>query len=563
MLSLCPAELDRNKDQAGNGSEELSEKEKSSAQPGNLETPEAELVQGLLNLHNDGSTHTSSTSFEHDKALPRRYPTPHRPPGLNTGDSPSDTGAEPISSVPIWRQQSGRQRSLAPNRLGHSTPNPRMAGADSVQHGCFVDQGLGRYDTSNIRGTEEPDDVEFVASHRQEPEIPMPPSAQPQRRQHSAPTRAPPSRLRYTNYNSDDDDSEDEDDDEQMEEQARVGVILPRVRSTDYHCSQDDENDERAARSRLSPTEMNSSTVRDPLVRSSTRRSNSHRDLYALRGQLPIQSTPTRTIVKDTHSSRISPSLPYRPSSFAVSDSEVPTQRDTQTALPTPATPKSRLLNTYSKSTSRIGVSRREILDPDNPAFRPGFRDQFSPEPEWESQQRRHRDGQEKRKNDSRSKRKGSTSFWPSTGTVPPTPDEDHGESGSWDDDNEEEEYVNGPLDEVVDRLPLSEVQINKKGRVVARGRGRNGEWPDGRDIGLFGQTGEEIRHREIEFMRPVTERLHLIREAKVEVGADDHLPRPRKEKERIKAFADPRHTHPIAKLKLTRSDSVKDRVDG
>lgn len=432
------------------------------------------------------------------------------------------------------------------------------------------EDGAGRYDTSNLRGNTEGEEPTLNISQQPEPEIPMPPSAQPERRTSvSAPAgRAPPSRLKYTNFSP----SDDEEEDMLMGERPakfKDGVQVHRVTPTDYLCSQDGPESEEE-HTRMSPTEMNSSNTREPVPRSSTRRSNSRQRVYSAQSSEPPAS-PSGGTYQGNGPSHISQSRPDRTSSFPVSDSEVSTQMSVD--RPTAPVAKSRRLNTYSKSNSRVlkvtTARRREMVDPENPARQPGFRDQFSPEPEWENQQRKERQNGHSGANPRpKTKRRGSTSIWPASLDGPTYP-QPQSPNESEDDEDDEEGEEGEEADGATNREPLREVRVNKQGRILARGRGRNGAWPGQRDLGLFGDEDEDAyRPRpEVDQYRPLTERLHLVH-VKEEVMDLDEEPRQHKRRreddaDRIRAFTDPRRTHPIAKLKLTRSDSVRDRVDG
>lgn len=275
----------------------------------------------------------------------------------------------------------------------------------------------------------------------------------------------------------------------------------------------------------LSPTEMDSSAIREPVSRSQTRRSNDRSRVYSLEpgyqlafGYLPAGHT--------------------RPSSFAVSDTEAGTPT-------TPPIPPQRL-KTYAKG-SKSAPARTRFATSRNPAQRQGFKDLFSPEPEWEEEHLTAASGKV-----DRSKRAGSTSWWPDTATPPALVDETSEEE----DDEDMEARV---------RHILGEVEVNERGQRVARGRKRNGPWPEGRDMGLFHEDTQDQAARPTELYRPVSERFHLVKEEHQTPLVQDTPPPDEVEPRRRhnpRANHDRPVEHPVPQLVMGRQRSVAERLD-
>lgn len=441
----------------------------------------------------------------------------HAPAHLDQGrtsrgaELPSAAGGPPSGAIPAY--------------LIRSAPAGRQAHSSSIPRNELDDQ------PNDDERADDMQETEWIGTHRDVPEIPMPPPAQ--RDRSVSPLVRQPSewRLRYLQSNGDD----------------FVGA------------APDFEYDHAG---RVSPTELNSSTILDPLPRPTTRRSNSHRQPYAI---FPPPSdegyirTPARTSLGGSRD---------RTSSFAVSDTDAPTQWS-ERVDPSPPPPPPPVLHsdshvkTYSKHKSRSSRLRR--LDRVSHADRAELA--FSPEPEWESQQRKLRQEQERESSRSRnrSKRHGSTSYWPdSQHTERPPADPNQDEPLFMSHNDEEDEYDDDGEDErLVERQPLGEVKVNQQGRVIARGRGRNGAWPEDRQLGLF-DDGEESQEHGVyraEYYRPVSERFHIAHRE----TDNSHEERTRQAAydERIKAFPDRRLAHPVARLKMKRSSTVHEGLDG
>jgi hypothetical protein len=335
---------------------------------------------------------------------------------------------------------------------------------------------------------------------------------------------------------------EDDDDDQDLN-QMPVSA-QPRRESIyqGYYDSQEDEV-------HLSPTEVNSSAIREPVSRSQTRRSNDRSRVYSLQ---PGQPSPVERSQDPTQ----------LPPSFAVSD----TQPDLDDLTQSPNSPRyvsapsgpSRI-KTYSKAAKNKSAPSRHnttiTTTSRNPAHRPGFKDLFSPEPDWEQE---HLTGVSAK---DRSKRVGSTSWWPE----PDIPDLLHDHGSEEEDGNEgEDEEMGGGL-----RHILGEVELNERGHRIVTGRGikRNGPWPDERLKGLFNDDSQD-HHRPIELYRPVSDRLHLVQvkeEAQGTLVRDtpsppDEIKSSRKHNHR--ANYDHPIVHPPPQLIMRRERSVAERLD-
>jgi hypothetical protein len=298
----------------------------------------------------------------------------------------------------------------------------------------------------------------------------------------------------------------------------------------------------------LSPTERNSSCVIDPVPRAKTRRSNDRARVYSLE---PSQHRKQglSTGIDDNAPGIVGMSSPP-PASFAVSETEPPTQGATRfTSAPTVRLQR---VKTYAKG-AKSAPTRPVRQVPRDPADRREFRDQFSPEPEWEQE---HQVG-----GTARSKRPQSAIISPPLVEATQMDDED---------DDWRQGLDEGTQDEA--RLILGELQVNEKGQRVARGRGRNGEWPQDRALGLFHEeTGDDEHPRPVELFRPVSERFHLARpyqeyptmDIKYSPLSDtDIKPGISFKRHNPRANHDHPVVHPDARLKMSRSRSTAERVD-
>jgi hypothetical protein len=291
----------------------------------------------------------------------------------------------------------------------------------------------------------------------------------------------------------------------------------------------------------LSPTEINSSAMRDPVSRSQTRRSNDRSKIYSLeRGDNLVEATPS-------DEQREADNLPRFPvPSFALSDSQ-PTQTQAQSirSLSAPINPRPQKVKTYSKSSKSVPSRRIHPTSPTSLGGK-GFKDLFSPEPEWEEQ---HRYNDKASGRVDKSKRAGSTSWWPST----PGMVSDEGDDTDDDDDERDEEPMI--------RHILGDIQVNEKGQRIARGRGRNGEWPEGRELGLFGEQDElyDRYHKYPELYRPLTERFHLVKQEPPDTPNPDIKPERR---HNHRANYDRPIIHPDPVLTMRREKSVAGRLD-
>jgi hypothetical protein len=398
--------------------------------------------------------------------------TPYHPPVPASSTAPRDKG-----------QLSKRRKLDAPETLGEIDADTSRGRSPTTPHINDASRSNLRHPVSAMRGggTEEDDLLDGDPRHTLEEYIPMPESAQPRR-----PMEEP------------EDDKYDED--------------YPM----------------------LSPTEMNSSAMREPVSRSQTRRSNDRSHIYSLEPGYP-------------KASGYLPTGQTFPTSFPVSDTQ-PGTPDSPPP-PTPAGPPQRV-KTYAKG-SKSAPTRSRVATSRNPAQRHGFKDLFSPEPEWEEEHLTAASGKV-----DRSKRAGSTSWWPDS--ITPAPLE---ESSDEEDDEEMESTV---------RHILGEVEVNEKGQRVARGRKRNGPWPEGRDMGLFHEDTQDQAARPTELYRPVTERFHLVN---VNVKEETHTPLPLvqdtppleyqpKRKHNNRANDDRPVEHPVPKLTMGRQRSVAERLD-
>jgi hypothetical protein len=290
----------------------------------------------------------------------------------------------------------------------------------------------------------------------------------------------------------------------------------------------------------LSPTEINSSAMRDPVSRSQTRRSNDRSKIYSLeRGDNLVEAT-----LSDNEQEVDKPPR-FPVPSFALSDSQ-PTQTQAQStrSLMAHVNPRPQKVKTYSKSSKSVPSRRIHPTSPTSSGGK-GFKDLFSPEPEWE-QQHRYNDQASGRVD--RSKRAGSTSWWPST------PGMVSDEGDDTDDEGEEDE-------EPMIRHILGDIQVNEKGQRVARGRGRNGEWPEGRELGLFGEQDQlhDRYHKYPELYRPLTERFHLVKQEPPDTPDSDTKPERR---HNHRANYDRPVIHPDPVLTMRRERSVAGRLD-
>jgi hypothetical protein len=148
----------------------------------------------------------------------------------------------------------------------------------------------------------------------------------------------------------------EEDDDAQMPVSAQ-----PRRKSI-YETDFDSQEDQ----ARLSPTELNSSAIREPVSRSQTRRSNDRSRLYSLQ--------PIASFEWDTQQD------PHPAPSFAVSDTQPdsPDSPNSSDSPPYASAPGPSRVKTYAK-TSKSAPTRHNITTSRNPAQRPGFKDLFRP----------------------------------------------------------------------------------------------------------------------------------------------------------------------------------------
>ena len=310
------------------------------------------------------------------------------------------------------------------------------------------------------------------------------------------------------------------------EEDIPMPVSAQPRRKSIYETEVDSQEDQ----ARLSPTELNSSAVPEPVSRSQTRRSNDRSRVYSLQ--------PIASFEWDTQQD------PNPAPSFAVSD----TQPDSPGSSNSPESPRyvsapgpSRV-KTYAK-TSKSAPTRQNTTTSRNPAQRPGFKDLFSPEPEWEQE---HLTGVSTK---DRSKRAGSTSWWPE-------PDQES-------EQDEDEEELGGGL-----RHILGEVEINEHGHRIVRGRNRNCPWPSQRLKGLFDDDSQDS-HRPTEYYRPVSDRLHLVKvkEELQDTLVQDTPPSPdeikisRSKKHNTRANHDRPIVHPPPQLNMRREQSVADRL--
>jgi hypothetical protein len=320
-----------------------------------------------------------------------------------------------------------------------------------------------------------------------------------------------------------------EDEDVQMPVSAQ-----PRRKSI-YETEFDSQEDQ----ARLSPTELNSSAVPEPVSRSQTRRSNDRSRVYSLQ---PIASFEWDT-AQD----------PNPPPSFAVSDTQ-PDSPDSPNSSDSPryvSAPGPSRVKTYAK-TSKSAPTRHNTITSRNPAQRPGFKDLFSPEPEWEQE---HLTGALTK---DRSKRAGSTSWWPEPDTPALVDDQE-----SEEDDDEDGEELEGGL-----RHILGEVEVNEHGHRIVKGRNRNGPWPSQRLKGLFDDDSQDF-HRSTEYYRPVSDRLHLVKvkEEPQDTLVQDTPPSPeeikisRFRKHNTRANHDRPIVHPPPQLIMRREQSVADRL--
>jgi len=316
---------------------------------------------------------------------------------------------------------------------------------------------------------------------------------------------------------------------------AQMPVSAQPRRKSIYETEFDSQEDQ----ARLSPTELNSSAIQEPVSRSQTRRSNDRSRVYSLQ--------PIASFEWDTQQD------PHPCPSFAVSD----TQPDSPESSDSPDSPRyvsapgpSRV-KTYAK-TSKSAPTRHNTTTSRNPAQRPGFKDLFSPEPEWEQE---HLTGASTK---DRSKRAGSTSWWPEPHTPALVDDQE-----SEDDNDDDEEELAGGL-----RHILGEVEVNEHGHRIMRGRNRNGPWPSQRLKGLFDDDSQDF-HRSKEYYRPVSDRLHLVKVKEEPQDtlvqntprSPDEIKSSRSRKHNTRANHDRPIVHPPPQLIMRREQSVADRL--
>jgi len=308
-----------------------------------------------------------------------------------------------------------------------------------------------------------------------------------------------------------------------------------------YQTEHDDDIQEEEG-VRLSPTEVNSSAIQEPVSRSQTRRSNDRSRVYSLQpASIPINSPhdPAEVCI---------------PPSFAVSDTQ-PGTPDSPGYISAPGPSR---VKTYAKGSKSAPTRQVTTHKSRNPAERREFRDFFSPEPEWEQE---HMDIVS---NADRSKRAGSTSWWPD----PDTPEllHDQESEDDDDDDDEEDEDIEGNV-----RHILGEVELDERGHRISRARrwsrNRNGPWPNERLRGLFDDDSQDYpRHQEL--YRPVSERFHLvqIKEEPQNTLVHDTPPLPDEFKHRRKHNHRANHDHPIVhpprQLIMRRERSVAERLN-
>lgn len=315
------------------------------------------------------------------------------------------------------------------------------------------------------------------------------------------------------------------------EEDGQMPVSAQPRRKSIYEAEYDSQEDE----VRLSPTELNSSAIPEPVSRSQTRRSNDRSRVYSLQ---PIASFEWDT-----------PHDPNLPPSFAVSDTQ-PDSPDSPGSPRYVSVPGPSRVKTYAKG-SKSAPTRYNTTTSRNPAERLGFRDRCSPEPEWEQE---HLTGVS---TNYRSKRDGSTIWWPGPDTPALVDDQESEE-------DEDDEELRAGL-----RHILGEVELNEQGHRIIRGRNRNGPWPSHRLKGLFDDDSQDF-HRPTEYYRPVSDRLHLV---KVKDEPQDTLvqntpPSPdehktsRSRKHNTRANYDRPIVHPPPQLIMRREQSVADRLD-
>lgn len=367
-------------------------------------------------------------------------------------------------------------------------------------------------------------------------------------------TRLPTSAMRGMGRKDTPEDDEDssspfKSSDSVMPQSAQVRPLQPVDRYDDNEPISDlrsynYDSDEGRTRdlADLSPTERNSSAVTEPVARAKTRRSNDRARVYSLEpSQLRRATLPTNTVEDATQIAVLMTPPPAL--SFAVSESGPPTQDP----LRYPSAPLGQVqsVKTYAKNDPTRSI--RQVYR--NPAERLEFRKQFSPEPEFERQILI---------NDVlRTKRAGSTSLWPA-----------YGGSTQGDERDDASDSTAYGSEEGEARLILGELQINERGQRVTRGRGRNGEWPDERQKGLFHPDTQE-EHRPIELFRPVSERFHLAQQQLCGNATDmRYTPSPEEEmKPDIKRHNDRANydhplVHPAPRLNMSRSSSTADRLD-
>jgi hypothetical protein len=307
----------------------------------------------------------------------------------------------------------------------------------------------------------------------------------------------------------------------------------PRRKSV-YETEFDSQEDQ----ARLSPTELNSSAIPEPVSRSQTRRSNDRSRVYSLQ--------PNPSFERDTQQD------PHPCPSFSVSDTQ-PDAPDSSNSPDSPryvSAPGPSRVKTYAR-TSKSAPTRHNTTTSRNPAQRPGFKDLFSPEPEWEQE---HLTGVPTK---DRSKRAGSTSWWPEPDTPALVDDQE-----SEEDDDEEE--LGGGL-----RHILGEVEVNEQGHRIVKGRNRNGPWPSQRLKGLFDDDSHDF-HRSTEYYRPVSDRLHLVRVkdepqdtlVQTTPPSPDEIEISRSRKHNTRANHDRPIVHPPPQLIMRREQSVADRLD-
>jgi hypothetical protein len=414
-------------------------------------------------------------------------------------ERPYGRGAKATSPVPAASTAPRRERSIQPKQ---GDPSTTIAPVKGTRLPTSAMRGQGKEDTP------EDDEQGSILPIIAEPTMPQ--SAQPQP---SFPIHEPndepedPYLRSYHDYNSDDDGAHHE-----------VG---------------------------LSRTERSSSAVLEPVARAKTRRSNDRNRVYSLEpSQLRQTALPVATTLEDDSQIAV-PMTPPPPPSFAVSKTEPPTQ-DAPRYTSAPAG-RLQQVKIYGKKSAPTRSTR---LTDRNPAERREFRDQLSPEPEWE---------QEHLNNDTaRSVRAGSTSLWPPSGEATQTDERGDDWEGS---SNEGEEGE--------PRLILGELLVNERGQRLTRGRTRNGEWPDQKSLGLFHEDTPGEHPRSVDLLRPVSERFHLAQQQAYGYTAEvRYMPSPELDiKPDIKRHNDRANhdhplAHPVARLNMSRSRSTADRLD-